>query len=176
MKDLEKYIKDGITITKIDGGYRVFTIPTQHFEVKSLDDLVPAAFEEAIKRQGEYEDLHNEMLHAAFERLSAKEIIEILEKNTNETEFAHYYDDYCENKLDELLGPSEEVYNDYDDGDKRVVRFFKQHGVYIMVEGWEMSSYDYEFDSGFIEVIPDHKIKKTFKLKPKEGEKDDLPF
>jgi hypothetical protein len=49
----------------IDGnpndGYNVFTIPTQHFKISSLEDLTPAKFEEMIKRQEDYEKLAREL-------------------------------------------------------------------------------------------------------------------
>jgi len=174
MKELEKYIKDGITIRKTDHGYNVFTIPTQHFEVESLDMLTVEAFEEAIKNQLDLEDLQAELIAEKFKRLSAEEIIKILDDNMDETEFAHYYD---YEKMTKLLGESEEVFNGSDEGDIIIVRYFKEHGVYIMVEGWAMSSYDFEFDSGFIEVIPEHKVKKTFKIKQKDNKPpEDLPF
>jgi hypothetical protein len=35
----KQYIIDGITIDKISSGYRVFTIPTQHFHIVDLDEL-----------------------------------------------------------------------------------------------------------------------------------------
>ena len=63
MKDILKYIETGISI---DGnpkdGYTIFTIPTQHFKIYSLEELTPAKFEEMIKKQEEYEKLENELL------------------------------------------------------------------------------------------------------------------
>lgn len=57
-----KYIVDGITINKSkDGHYRVFTIPTQHFNVKSLDEITNERFEQEIKRQKEYEKDSDEL-------------------------------------------------------------------------------------------------------------------
>lgn len=51
-----KYIADGITINKTnDGNYIVFTIPTQHFKVTSLDELTNEMFEKEIERQKQYE-------------------------------------------------------------------------------------------------------------------------
>lgn len=58
-----KYIETGISI---DGnpkdGYSVFTIPTQHFKISSLEDLTPSKFEEMIKRQEEYEKSASEFI------------------------------------------------------------------------------------------------------------------
>jgi hypothetical protein len=66
-----KYIKDGITIRKTDVGpsevYRVFTIPTQHFDVESLNELTPERFEIEIERQKEYEKDVATSLKIAFE-------------------------------------------------------------------------------------------------------------
>ena len=69
MKEILKYIETGISI---DGnpkdGYKVFTIPTQHFKISSLEDLTPSKFKEMIKRQKDYEKSASELW-----RLSIKE-------------------------------------------------------------------------------------------------------
>jgi len=39
MIQLKEWIEDGITIRKTNNGYQVFTIPTQHFDIKELDEL-----------------------------------------------------------------------------------------------------------------------------------------
>lgn len=49
-----KYIIDGITIDKTKEGYRVFTIPTQHFNIVDLDELTNERFEMEIKKQKQY--------------------------------------------------------------------------------------------------------------------------
>jgi hypothetical protein len=41
MNEFAEWIKDGITIDKKNNGYRVFTIPTQHFDVIELSELTP---------------------------------------------------------------------------------------------------------------------------------------
>ena len=46
MEDIIKYIEYGVTIKKANIGYRVFTIPTQHFNIDSLEELTPDKFEE----------------------------------------------------------------------------------------------------------------------------------
>lgn len=62
MKEYKKYIKNGLSINGNEkNGYKVFTILTQHFEVKSLDELTPEKFEEMIKRQQEYEELSKQL-------------------------------------------------------------------------------------------------------------------
>ena len=50
-----KYIIDGITIDKTKDGYRVFTIPTQHFNIDNLDELTDDRFDFEIQRQEKYE-------------------------------------------------------------------------------------------------------------------------
>ena len=62
-----KYIIDGITIDKTKDGYRVFTIPTQHFNISNLDELTNDRIEEAIKFQNEREDLENQLLKLMYE-------------------------------------------------------------------------------------------------------------
>ena len=50
-----KYINDGLTIDKIKEGYRVFTIPTQHFNIVNLDELTNERFDQEIKKQEQHE-------------------------------------------------------------------------------------------------------------------------
>jgi hypothetical protein len=57
-----KYIVDGITIDKTNYGYRVFTIPTQHFNIVNLDELTNERFEDEIKRQQKYEKDSSELI------------------------------------------------------------------------------------------------------------------
>jgi hypothetical protein len=57
-----KYIIDGISIDKTKDGYRVFTIPTQHFNIVNLDELTNERFEDEIKRQREYEKDSSELI------------------------------------------------------------------------------------------------------------------
>lgn len=64
-----KYIVDGLTIGKTKDGYRVFTIPTQHFNVKSLDEITNERFEEEIKRQKQYEKDSDELFGLFYEDL-----------------------------------------------------------------------------------------------------------
>jgi hypothetical protein len=63
----KKYIIDGITINKTKDGYRVFTIPTQHFNISNLDELTNDRIEEAIKFKNEREDLENQLLKLIYE-------------------------------------------------------------------------------------------------------------
>jgi hypothetical protein len=57
-----KYIIDGISIDKTKDGYRVFTIPTQHFNISNLGELTNERFEEAIKFRNEREELENQLI------------------------------------------------------------------------------------------------------------------
>jgi hypothetical protein len=66
MIELKEWIEDGITIRKTNAGYVVFTIPTQHFEIKTLDELTPDTFREMVRKQEHFEELQNELLGKAF--------------------------------------------------------------------------------------------------------------
>ena len=57
-----KYIVNGITINKTKDGYKVFTIPTQHFNITSLDDLTNERFELEIERQLKYKKDSSELI------------------------------------------------------------------------------------------------------------------
>lgn len=61
-----RYLLSGIDISKRENGYRVFTIPTQHFEITSLDELTNERFEQEIKRQEKYEKDSSEMFRLFF--------------------------------------------------------------------------------------------------------------
>ena len=58
-----KYIIDGITINKTKDGYRVFTIPTQHFDIDNLDELTDDRFDFEIQRQEKYEKNSSELIN-----------------------------------------------------------------------------------------------------------------
>ena len=66
MNELKEWIEDGIDIRKIKDGYQVFTIPTQHFEIKELEELTADKFKEMVQRQNHFQELQNELLGAAF--------------------------------------------------------------------------------------------------------------
>ena len=59
----KKYIIDGITIDKTKDGYRVFTIPTQHFNIDNLDELTDDRFDFEIQRQEKYEKNSSELIN-----------------------------------------------------------------------------------------------------------------
>ena len=63
-----KYIIDGIDISKRENGYRVFTIPTQHFAITNLDELTNQRFENEIKRQEKYEKDSSELMRLWYEK------------------------------------------------------------------------------------------------------------
>jgi hypothetical protein len=63
-----KYIIDGISITGRENGYRVFTIPTQHFAITNLDELTNQRFDDEIKRQEKYEKDSSELMRLWYEK------------------------------------------------------------------------------------------------------------
>lgn len=63
----KKHIVEGITIDKTKEGYRVFTIPTQHFDILDLDELTNERIEEEIKRQKKYERDSSELFKLYYE-------------------------------------------------------------------------------------------------------------
>jgi hypothetical protein len=66
---IKDYIAQGITIDKTNDGYRVFTIPTQHFNIKELDELTTDRFEKEIQKQKESEELQNQLFGEYFKDL-----------------------------------------------------------------------------------------------------------
>jgi hypothetical protein len=66
MIELAEWIKDGITIDKKNNGYRVFTIPTQHFDVNDLTELTPERFNAEVEKQERNIEMQNELLALAF--------------------------------------------------------------------------------------------------------------
>lgn len=58
----DKYIINGLTIDKTKEGYRVFTVPTQHFNIVNLDELTNEKFEHEIKKQEKYQKDSSEMI------------------------------------------------------------------------------------------------------------------
>jgi len=68
MIELKEWIKDGIDIRKTNEGYVVFTIPTQHFNIKELDELTPERFSKEVERQDKANELTSELLGNKFNR------------------------------------------------------------------------------------------------------------
>jgi hypothetical protein len=67
MNELDnKHIIDGITIDKTKEGYRVFTIPTQHFNIVDLDELTNDRFDLEIERQKQYEKDSSQLINLYF--------------------------------------------------------------------------------------------------------------
>jgi hypothetical protein len=66
MNELKEWIEDGITIDKKTNGYRVFTIPTQHFDINELSELTPDRFKAEVERQVQQEQWQTELLGLAF--------------------------------------------------------------------------------------------------------------
>ncbi len=66
MIELKEWIKDGITISKTNEGYRVFTIPTQHFDIKELDELTPQRFEAEVEKQKQNEEWEKDLFKDLF--------------------------------------------------------------------------------------------------------------
>jgi hypothetical protein len=66
MIELKEWIEDGITIRKTNDGYQVFTIPTQHFDIKELDELTADRFKVEVQKQQKNIEMQNELLALAF--------------------------------------------------------------------------------------------------------------
>jgi hypothetical protein len=66
MIELKEWIEDGINIRKTNDGYQVFTIPTQHFDIKELDELTTDRFKLEVERQEKQQQWQAELLGLAF--------------------------------------------------------------------------------------------------------------
>ncbi len=66
MIELKEWIKGGIDIRKTNEGEVVVTIPTQHFNIKELDELTPVRFSKEVEIQEKNIELQNELLGEAF--------------------------------------------------------------------------------------------------------------
>lgn len=69
MIELIEWIKDGITISKTNTGYRVFTIPTQHFDITELSELTPERFKAEVEKQTQHEEWERDLFSEAFKDL-----------------------------------------------------------------------------------------------------------
>jgi hypothetical protein len=69
MLSIKEYITEGINIHKTNDGYRVFTIPTQHFNIKDLDELTADRFDKEIQKQKESEQFQTELFSEYFKDL-----------------------------------------------------------------------------------------------------------
>jgi hypothetical protein len=66
MIEFTEWIKDGITIDKKNKGYQVFTVPTQHFDIKELDELTADRFKAEVERQEKQQQWQSELFALAF--------------------------------------------------------------------------------------------------------------
>ena len=66
MTEFKEWIEDGITIRKTNNGYQVFTVPTQHFDIKELDELTTDRFKVEVQKQQKNIEMQNELLALAF--------------------------------------------------------------------------------------------------------------
>jgi hypothetical protein len=69
MLSIKKYITEGITINQTKDGYRVFTTPTQHFNIKELDELTAERFELEIANQKKSEEFQTQLFGEYFKDL-----------------------------------------------------------------------------------------------------------
>jgi hypothetical protein len=83
MIELKEWIEDGITIRKTNDGYQVFTIPTQHFDIKQLDELTPERFKAEVEKQERNIEMQNELLGLAFGKRVEAGLFDDLFKNTD---------------------------------------------------------------------------------------------
>jgi hypothetical protein len=81
MIELADWIKDGITIDKKNIGYRVFTIPTQHFDINDLSELTPDRFKAEVEKQQKNIEMQNELLALAFGKRVEAGLFDDLFKN-----------------------------------------------------------------------------------------------
>ncbi len=66
ISELKEWIEDGITIRKTNNGYQVFTIPTQHFDIKELDELTPERFKTEVEKQTQVREWEAELFKDLF--------------------------------------------------------------------------------------------------------------
>jgi hypothetical protein len=101
-----EYIKNGITIdgNPIDG-YKVFTIPTQHFKIDNLDELTKWTFENEIRKQKEHDELTSEIFKEVQKEID-QEILNQLrggEPNPDIIPWKGYIDGKYDTPLDVLF-------------------------------------------------------------------------
>lgn len=87
MKELLPYIDRGLTINPNNfGTYDVFTIPTQHFKINSLEELTVTKFEEMILKQNLYQNNVDQMFEGMFPNSREEfeqEFLKLLKNETN---------------------------------------------------------------------------------------------
>jgi hypothetical protein len=66
ISELKEWIEDGITIRKTNDGYQVFTIPTQHFDIKELNELTPDRFKAEVEKQKKHKEWETELFKDLF--------------------------------------------------------------------------------------------------------------
>ena len=69
MLSIKEYIAEGITIERTNDGYRVFTSPTQFFNIKELDELTSERFQLEIANKAKNIVLETELFGEYFKDL-----------------------------------------------------------------------------------------------------------
>jgi hypothetical protein len=110
-----EYIKDGITIkgNPLDG-YKVFTIPTQWFNMDSLHQLTPETFEMEIQKQKVHDELTSEIFKEVQNEID-QEILNQLrggEPNPDIIPWKDYIDGKYDTPLDVLFNKFMETSED----------------------------------------------------------------
>ena len=65
---IKKYDLKVFNIRELSDGYEVFTIPTQHFKIKHLDELTYDTFDRVIRDLEAFREMERKMWNAAFEK------------------------------------------------------------------------------------------------------------
>jgi hypothetical protein len=84
MKKFEKYI-DSLRINKVGDKYEVFTIPTQHFTVGSIEDLTIEMFDLQTENHLAFLKIEREIFALSFPDISENIGKYLLEHYKNET-------------------------------------------------------------------------------------------
>ena len=154
-----EYIKNGITINgnPIDG-YRVFTIPTQHFRIDSLDELTPETFENAIQKQKDHDELTSEIFREVSNEIDM-EIVNRLKIMANNIDRLYknflMNPDYKSESVADLMGSQAgqlvKCSNKFEFIDKLLFddEFYKKWGENCCIELTEEERYNLWFNNNY---------------------------
>ena len=178
-----EYIKDGITIkgNPLDG-YKVFTIPTQWFNMDSLHQLTPETFENEIRKQKEHDELTSEILKEVQNEIN-QEILnqlrggepnpDIIPMNTTDRLFHKFLDTpdpdadpdviWGKNQFVNMLLTDDEFYQKWGENCCEELTYEERYKIWFSNNyetGFEYTpTIEPDFDNDYFEPTPKRKLK-----------------
>jgi hypothetical protein len=159
-----EYIKYGITINgnPIDG-YKVFTIPTQHFHIDSLHQLTPETFEREIQEQKEHDEFISEIFKEVQNEIDQMDTTDRLFKQFMETSEGDPDLIWNKEQFVDMLLTDDEFYQEWGEDCCEELTYTERYNIWIGNNYETGIEYNPEiipdFENDYYEPTPKRKLK-----------------